>query len=165
MYAPTAAEGIDRLRTSFLHATGDRAECVEVAKDCFARWVRACLGQSAISSRKLEHGRELVILGIQLSVDSEGVNFWPAPDKVSKWSDMICKAILEGVCSCMAVLLHSLIQLHCTLHGRRSREATPPSYQANYSGPVNPLSKALGELCLDRSLTISEPGALNFRWN
>ena len=93
-----------------LYATGDRAECVEVAKECFARLVRACLGQSAISSRKLEHGRELVILGIQMSVDSEGVNFRPAPDKVSKWSDMICKAMLEGVCRCIATLLRSLTQ-------------------------------------------------------
>ena len=83
--------------------------------------MRACLGQSAISSRKLEHGRELVILGIQICVDSEGVNFWPAPDKVSKWSDMICKAMLEGVCRYMTALLRSLTQLHYTLHGRRSR--------------------------------------------
>ena len=165
MCAQTAAEGMGCLRTSFSHAAGDRAECGEVAKECFSRLVRACLGQSAISSCKLVHGRELVILGIQMCVDSEGVNFWPAPDKVSKWSDMICKAMLEGVCRCMTALLRSLTQLHYTLHGRRSREVTPPSYQENYNGPVNLLSRALGELCSGRSFTISVPRAQRYRWN
>ena len=97
-----------------LHDTGDRAEFVEIAKQCFARLVRACLGQSAISNRKLEHGRELIVLGIQMCLDSDGVSFWPAPAKVDKWVDMICKSMLEGVCSCIADTLHSSVS--CTVY-------------------------------------------------
>ena len=80
-----------------LATAGDRGDSIELAKDCFARLVRACFGISAISNHKLEHGRQLVILGIQIELDGSGATFWPSPDKVEKWSDTICKALMEDV--------------------------------------------------------------------
>ena len=54
------------LKLILLHYVDDyfgveRAACAEVAKNTFARMVRACLGPTAISERKLEHGNPLTI--------------------------------------------------------------------------------------------------------
>ena len=55
----------------------------------FARLVRACLGPDAVSERKLEHGNPLVVLGVETAIDEGGATFWPAQDKVDKWSASI----------------------------------------------------------------------------
>ena len=60
-------------------------QCIQIAKECFARLVRACLGESSISDRKLEHGNPLTVLGIDMRLDVHGVTFWPSADKVQKW--------------------------------------------------------------------------------
>ena len=73
---------------------GDRAESIEIAREVFARLVRACLGSSAISSRKLEHGSTLVILGIEIQFDAEGATFRPSPEKLESWADKIYRALL-----------------------------------------------------------------------
>ena len=44
---------------------GERRDTAKHAMEVFARLVRALLGKSAIASRKLEHGKKLVILGVQ----------------------------------------------------------------------------------------------------
>ena len=44
----------------------DRDLSVEHAKLCFARLVRACLGQSTMASKKFDHGHCLVILGVEI---------------------------------------------------------------------------------------------------
>ena len=77
-----------------LCCAGDRAESIEIAKEVFARLVRACLGSSAISSRKLEHGSTLVILGIEIQLDAEGATFRPSPGKLESWADTIYRALL-----------------------------------------------------------------------
>ena len=40
----------------------------ESAMKTFARLVRACLGESAVAPRKLEHGNPLIVLGVEIEV-------------------------------------------------------------------------------------------------
>ena len=88
------AVGRKLLRIALLHYVddyfgGDRASCIQSAKDSFARLVRCCLGESAIADRKLEHGNPLEILGVETLLREEGLYYWPAPDKVIKWKEVI----------------------------------------------------------------------------
>ena len=80
--APTALA--DSNSAQRICCVGDRAESIEIAKEVFARLVRACLGSSAISSRKLEHGSTLVILGIEIQLDAEGATYRPSPEKLER---------------------------------------------------------------------------------
>ena len=75
----------------------DRDLYIEHAKLCFARLVRACLGQSAIASKKLEHGHCLVILGVEIRLSTHGATFWPSPEKVGKWCAEIKAALVTNV--------------------------------------------------------------------
>ena len=75
----------------------DRDMSIEHAKLCFARLVRACLGQSAIASKKLEHGQCLVILGVEIRFSTHGATFWPSPEKVAKWCAEIEAALVANV--------------------------------------------------------------------
>ena len=49
-----------------------RPESVEHAMQCFARLVRALLGDSAVADRKLDSGNSLEILGVVLSCSPVG---------------------------------------------------------------------------------------------
>ena len=71
----------------------DRAACIETAKHVFARLVRACLGETAISQRKLEHGNPLTVLGIDIAIAEEGVTLCPSRDKSTKWAAGMQKAL------------------------------------------------------------------------
>ena len=62
----------------------------------FARLVRACLGASAVAASKLDFGRRIVILGVEMLMQKDGVQFWPAPDKVAKWLAIMRRALREG---------------------------------------------------------------------
>ena len=53
----------------------ERCETNEHAMTCFARLVRALLGQSAIAERKLECGPSLVVLGMLVNPSPKGVRF------------------------------------------------------------------------------------------
>ena len=64
-------------------------EGAESAMRAVARLVRACLGGSSISDDKLGHGNPLVILGVEIECDKEGITCWPAKEKVAKWCDQI----------------------------------------------------------------------------
>ena len=57
--------------------------------NCFARLVRAELGCTAISERKLEHGPELVVLGLEVRPKARGIAVKPAAKKVRKWLGVI----------------------------------------------------------------------------
>ena len=46
----------------------ERFECMRHGMECFVRLVRALLGPSAVSDKKVECGRSLVILGIHVRV-------------------------------------------------------------------------------------------------
>ena len=61
-----------------------------------ARLVRACLGESAIAKHKLEVGMPLVVLGIQVHLDSSGARFTLDPKKGKAWRGMIERALDSG---------------------------------------------------------------------
>ena len=67
----------------------DRAESAEAAVQVFARLVRACLGDDALSEQKLECGNPLIVLGVEIELSGEGATFWPAQEKVNKWTAAI----------------------------------------------------------------------------
>ena len=73
-----------------------RPELMEHAMQCFARLVRALLGHSAISERKLEFGNSLVILGIKVEPCGAGVTFRLCPVKAAKWAKELREAIASG---------------------------------------------------------------------
>jgi len=79
--------------------------------NCFARLVRALLGSTAISERKLEHGPELVVLGLDVRLKAEGIAVRPASKKVEKWLGVIRharknKALHSGSASKLAGALN-----------------------------------------------------------
>ena len=95
--------------------SGERAECIEQAKDAFARMVRCLLGTSAIAPQKLLHGNPLSVFGVGVLLHREGASFWPGvplvsllrghlkdsiavpdPDKIKKWRLRIDAALASG---------------------------------------------------------------------
>ena len=74
----------------------DRHECIEGALDALARLVRACLGESAIAKHKCEVGMPLVVLGIQVHLDSSGARFTLDPKKGKAWREQIAHALDSG---------------------------------------------------------------------
>ena len=58
---------------------------VEHAKECFARVVKALLGQDAIEESKLQCGNPLTILGIDAVVKANEVIMWPTETKLTQW--------------------------------------------------------------------------------
>ena len=75
----------------------ESASAAEHAKLCFARMVRACLGDSSVAPHKLLHGNPLEVLGIDITVSSTGATFWPAPTKVAKWMSEIERFLNLGI--------------------------------------------------------------------
>ena len=78
------------LRIALLHYVddyfaGDRAACIESAKEAFARMVRCCLGATAIADRKLQHGNPLELLGVETLLKEYGLYYWPEEAKVNMW--------------------------------------------------------------------------------
>ena len=67
----------------------DREDSVACALQSFVRIVLACLGDDAISPSKVEAGNPLVVLGVEIAISKEGACFWPAQDKVDRWSEAI----------------------------------------------------------------------------
>ena len=58
---------------------------MEHASQCFARLVCVLLGKGAVAESKLVFGRELSILGVDVSLSWRGYKCRPTPDKVLKW--------------------------------------------------------------------------------
>ena len=71
----------------------DRAASVAVAKEVFARLVRACLGDTSISEKKLEHGNPLVILGVLVTFGLKQAHLRPSDDKVEKWVETMKRSL------------------------------------------------------------------------
>ena len=55
--------------------------------------VRCFLGHAAIAEKKLDHGNPLEVLGVDVSIDSEGISFQPNSDKRAKWSHAMEEAL------------------------------------------------------------------------
>ena len=60
------------------------------------RLVRACLGPSSIAERKLEVGNPLIVLGVKISLDTQGATFAPSEDKRQKWVARMRGALAHG---------------------------------------------------------------------
>ncbi len=119
----------------------DRAASAEVAKDTFARLVRACLGESAISPGKLSHGNPLTILGVDIELSMHGATFWPSQDKVEKWLAQILEALDKQVQQSRHVRQHWCM-LRCFGHDRRYLAEKHQSSLASCNGQRRALSKA-----------------------
>ena len=65
--------------------------------NCYARLVRAMLGPEAIAADKLMCGRSLVVLGVQLQLNTKGLKCKPEADKKSKCLLAITEALTQGV--------------------------------------------------------------------
>ena len=68
---------------------------MEHAMQFLARLVWAMLGATAITTKKLERGLSLVVLGVKLSLCAFGCACRPAEAKAQKCIDAICKALNE----------------------------------------------------------------------
>ena len=77
----------------------ERRGCAEHAMCCVARLVRAVLGHDAVAAKKLEWGENLTILGLQISVCTEGFHASPAAAKRLKWRTRIDGFLASGVLS------------------------------------------------------------------
>ena len=55
-----------------------------------------CLGPMANAERKLDFGRQLVILGVGIDIKPSGLSCWPSDDKVTKWTRRIDLALMTG---------------------------------------------------------------------
>ena len=63
---------------------------------CHCRLVRALLGPTAISEKKLLSGMPLDILGITVRLAAEGIHCFPTEDKVKKWRRTVGRALDTG---------------------------------------------------------------------
>ena len=119
---------------------GDRKESIASAEQCFARLVRACLGETAVSQRKLEHGNDIVVLGIRMQLDETGVSFSPDEDKVEKWSDAIQRALLTQVS--VSLYRSNAYLLHVCFCNSLSHLAMHPNSLVDCNGAANLPSEA-----------------------
>ena len=63
---------------------------------CFARLVRLLMGATAIANKKLECGRSLHILGVEISLSVKGYTCRPAKEKLRKCIFAIKEALATG---------------------------------------------------------------------
>ena len=131
-------------RTALLRYVDDkfapeRRGTVAHATDCVVRVIQALLGQSSVSPKKVEHGEELIILGLRVRVCPAGFHAMPAEAKRARWQARISKALeadslTPGECSKLVGALswagsamfrrigRALLRpLYSHSHGRRAR--------------------------------------------
>jgi len=77
----------------------EREACVAHCRDCVVRLVRALLGPSSVSAKKVSSGLPLEVLGIVVDADEKGAVFWPSDRKVVKWIGRIDEALETKVLS------------------------------------------------------------------
>ena len=87
-----------------------RQGLMEHAMQCFVRLIRAVLGQSSIADKKVECGRKLVILGVevvaaarsscspaalslQVRPSKKAVEFRVNPEKAADWAECVRSAL------------------------------------------------------------------------
>ena len=131
-----------------VHVMLHRVETMQHAKECLARFIRLLLGKSAVADGKLEHGLQLVILGIELTVGEHGFRCRPSPDKIKKWLGTIdeslsCCRMTPGAASKLAGQLN---WASSRMFNRLGRAMLRPIFdqQRRYAGEVdNELCRAL----------------------
>ena len=77
--------------------SAERSDTVRHAMEMFARLVRALLGSSSISNRKLLYGNPLEVLGLDVHISSFSIEIWPNEVKRLKWLKRIQDALDSGV--------------------------------------------------------------------
>ena len=75
----------------------ERQKSAGHALGCFARIVRAILGDFSLAARKLEHGTSLVVLGVELHMSRDTYFLRPSRPKVEKCIAVIKEALGCGV--------------------------------------------------------------------
>ena len=113
----------------------ERPDVLEHAMHCFARLVRLLLGSSAIAARKLECGRSLVILGVQISLEATGYCCRPAAEKALKCIAVMEEALSRGVLhsGCAQKLAGRLSWASQFLFKRLGRAMIRPIFGQQYS--------------------------------
>ena len=71
----------------------EHPEVVKHAMNCFARVVRALLGEGSIAAEKLMCGKALEVLGVHVELSSEKFLLRPSPSKMRKCLDVIEAAL------------------------------------------------------------------------
>ena len=102
---------------------------------CFARLVRALLGQDAVENRKLERGNPLTGLGVDIEISANESTVWPTRDLLNKWQEELksCAnkgAMSSGLASKMAGRLNFAAQ-NC--FKRFGRAMIRPFYEHQYA--------------------------------
>jgi len=82
-----------RCLSVFLLPPAGRSDSLEHALQVFARLARILLGPDAIAERKLECGKSLCVLGVDIALGKRGFRCRPAAKKVDRWVSMIDGAL------------------------------------------------------------------------
>ena len=114
-----------------------RPETMQHAMLCFARLVRALLGQSAIAANKLACGLSLTVLGVDIVFSPEYYVLRPAREKV-----LLCRAVMQkalepgGVlhAGCAQKLAGRLSWATTYLFHRLGRAMLRPIFRQKFSG-------------------------------
>ena len=75
----------------------EREASMQHAMGCITRIIRLLMGPTSVEDRKVECGRELVILGVSCIPSAEGMSFFPDKAKVDKCLKVICEALESGI--------------------------------------------------------------------
>ena len=102
---------------------------------CFARLVRALLGESALSDRKLAFGESLEILGVILACTQDGYSASPSAKNIAKCLRVIERALRDGSLSSGAAqkLAGRLNWAGQYLFNRLGRAMLRPIYDQKFS--------------------------------
>ena len=71
-----------------------RPECMEQSMKCFARLVKAVLGNDAISEAKLCFGMNLTLLGVEVELTRQGYKCQPQLEKKLRYAVILYNNIL-----------------------------------------------------------------------
>jgi hypothetical protein len=124
----------------------ERQELADHAAQCFARLCRMLLGSDSLKDAKIASGSPLTILGITIRTTATGVDVWPDPDKVTKWSGQIQRVdeyrrLQLSLASKIAGRLNFAAQY---AHLKIGKAALTPIYRQQYSPlPGNRVSNLL----------------------
>ena len=116
-------------------------ETVHHAMECSRRLICILLGKTAVQDKKVECGNELEVLGVWVAPNADGVECWPAPNKVKKWLAVIERALAEGKLSAgeASKLAGRLSWAGCRLFRKLGRAMLRPIFnqKGNASGRID----------------------------
>ena len=113
----------------------EKAEVAEHAMQCFARVVKALLGNSAIAEDKLECGSSLEVLGVVIKMTPERFTLSPCEVKLKKSLDMMRTALADSeLCKGDASKLAGRLQWSTQyLFHRLGRAMLAPIFKASHA--------------------------------